>query len=599
MMFSRRSNRMLQRTLARACVSLQTPYKSTQWFTTTLKASRHLLDDSKEIDTELIDTDNLHPSRTSSNIADEAHSNDSFHSNMHMHTHNSADTTPPPSSEQMLTRQKKTWQGISQSLQGIWDSMESIDKTNVKRIDRVYQKLLKLEELHVKNIQHSLHHIAMLREEVATVHQRMSQISDRLNDLEQETGSEWLEWKIPKCEIPFGTNGVYLRSPGYELGSMIWCMEVRWEIDPQYATDSDEVNDTEYDTQSNPIIDMRSKPAMNDDSTTEDGTGSGVSGDDDASAEQQRRTQGYRRLGIYVSPRSVANWQRLSSLKATCEVKVNDETTMPKTHSDSAMSFATAVHKKQQHFSVSGEFLRERKLMSWGRTLSNGDEFFDAHSSADDDEIGIKLRIINQTLSYQQFVDHARDADSTSMASEHISAEHMETKTATPTTTTTSDSDFDSSALIDKQKQRQKQRHETDAELDDKVREYTNMPMDEFWRIFSEHVESGKSKRGMSIAGIAKLCQLDLNLVSMFRRGPMALTDEDILEQQQQTQTLNTSQRERRRKQLLKRKVNQAEQWQKIVEYDMRHPEFRNTLASFLVKYLHKKVKNSQSKAGF
>ena len=510
-------------------------------------------------------------------------------------------------------RQKKTWISITDTLQGIWECMDSIDKTNIKRIDKVFQKLQKLEELHVKNIQHSLHHIAMLRDEVSVVNNRINHVFQRLSDLEQTSPSEWLEWSIPKYEIPF-EDGVYLRSPGYEVGSMIWCIELRWELDETLANQyddnieheadiqefgDDDDNESKSKSKSNPIIDMREKEDVADDNENEDET-------NDGSGEYERMNKGYRRLGIYVSPRSVANWERLSSLKATCEVRINENDYSEALSvvredgdkSDADMTPSDKVNKKQQHFSVSGEFLRGKKLTSWGRTLQDGDDFFD--KTKIDDEICVKLRIVNQTLSYQQYADDNRDDQSKT-----ISDQDMETEEQKPVDVKPRFENFD---FKDKQSGLLKNLKQSDIESDieEKVQQFMTIPINEFWEIFSQEIESGKSKQGYSFSQIAKACKLDLNLVSMFRRGPMKVEDEDEVENSKQKQedeetfaNLNSKQRERRRKQLLKRKLGQAKKWEMIVEYDLKNPDFRRKLATFLVKHKYKRTRNLESKAGF
>eukprot|EP01084_Bolivina_argentea_P100134 179878_1 len=338
-------------------------------------------------------------------------------------------------------RQKKVWRSISNTLTGIWKNMDSIDKTNIKRIDKVYQKLSKLETLHVKNIQHSLHHIALLRDEVSTVNSRINYVFQRLSDLEKTAPSEWLEWSIPKTEIPF-EESIYLRSPGYEIGSMIWCIELRWEID--------ENNNVEIEQEYNPIIDNKTND-----------------NDNDNDNEYERINKGYNRLGVYVSPRSVANWERLSSLKATCEIRINEND-----YSDNINIITehppNKVNKKQQYFSVSGEFLRGKKLTSWGRTIPNGDDFFEKNKV--DDEICIKLRILNQTLSYQQYV-----SENTSEKNIQITKPEYE--------------NFD---FNDKKSKIYKQQKED--LINDKIQYYMNISINEFWDIFSKDVESAKSK---------------------------------------------------------------------------------------------------------
>ena len=506
--------------------------------------------------------------------------------------------------QEIQDRQKKTWNSISNTLQGIWESMDSIDKTNIKRIDKVFQKLQKLEELHVKNIQHSLHHIAMLRDEVATVNNRINYVFQRLSDLEQTSPSEWLEWSIPKFEIPF-EDGIYLRSPGYQVGSMIWCIELRWELDEtlqdnniQHDADIDQYND-------NPIIDVRENDNDNIEQDDDDEE------DEEDNTEYDRVNKGYRRLGIYVSPRSVANWERLSSLKATCEVKINendysDAISIERKGNDENddMTPPNKVNKKQQHFSVSGEFLRGKKLTSWGRTLQNGDEFFD--KTKIDDEISVKLRIVNQTLSYQQYADDNNDdIISGAIPDQPISDTDIQTETINKPKFDNFDFKDKTSALLKNQRQ-----SEIDQDIEKQVQQYMTIPMEEFWNIFSDQIESAKSKQGYSFSAIAKQCKLDLNLVSMFRRGPMTTDlDEDNNEnkknkkqkeeEDQVIENLSSKQKERRRKRLLQRKLGQAQKWQMIVEYDLKNPDFRRKLATFLVKHKYKIHRKSESKAEF
>ncbi len=484
--------------------------------------------------------------------------------------------------QEIQDRQKKTWKSISDTLQGIWECMDSIDKTNIKRIDKVFQKLQKLEELHVKNIQHSLHHIAMLRDEVSVVNNRINNVFQRLSDLEQTSPSEWLEWSIPKYEIPF-EDGIYLRSPGYEVGSMIWCIELRWELDETLQGDHDHDVDVQNDDD-------------NEDEMEHGG-------------EYDRLNKGYRRLGIYVSPRSVANWERLSSLKATCEVRINENdysdaiTIVREENNDNDhnnMTPPNKVNKKQQHFSVSGEFLRGKKLTSWGRTLQDGDEFF--NKTKIDDEISIKLRIVNQTLSYQQYADDNKDEE----ISATISDTDIETEIEKPIKPRFENFDFKdkTSTLLKNQKQ-----SDIESDIEQQVQQFMTIPIYEFWNIFSTEIESGKSKQGYSFSAIAKACKLDLNLVSMFRKGPMTVSDQDQdentkskskeEEDDESFANLNSKQRERRRRTLVKRKLGQAKKWEMIVEYDLKNPDFRRKLATFLVKHLYKKNRNLQNKAGF
>lgn len=503
------------------------------------------------------------------------------------------------SMHEIKDRQKKTWESITDTLQGIWECMDSIDKTNIKRIDKVFQKLQKLEELHVKNIQHSLHHIAMLRDEVSVVNNRINHVFQRLSDLEQISPSEWLEWTIPKYEIPF-EDGIYLRSPGYEVGSMIWCIELRWELDE--TLDNNQFDDIEHEADiqefgdgSNPIIDMRETEEDEQDGEEEEKEQDGHSG------EYERINKGYNRLGIYVSPRSVANWERLSSLKATCEVRINENdysdaisVVRDNNDDDNDITPPDKVNKKQQHFSVSGEFLRGKKLTSWGRTINDGDQFFD--KTKIDDEICVKLRIVNQTLTYQQYADDIKDGE----VSATISDQEMDIETSVKPRFESFDFKDKESGLLKDIKQ-----NDIDTQIQEKVQQLMTISIMEFWEIFSKEIESGKSKQGYSFSQIAKSCKLDLNLVSMFRKGPMTIQDEEQQNQDkdqdddQEFANLNSKQRERRRKSVLKRKLGQAKKWEMIVEYDLKNPDFRRKLATFLVKHQYKKQRNLQSKAGF
>eukprot|EP01083_Nonionella_stella_P153926 495219_1 len=557
--------------------------------------TRQLLDDSEDLDPELIAEDafelpidpiNQSHIQTPHQISEEhvQHLNDHKSESENIQIPKPYPIQPQsklPLSE-IQDRQKKVWTSISNTLQGIWENMDSIDKTNVKRIDKVFKKLTKLESLHVKNIQHSLHHIAMLRDEVATVNSRINYVFERLSDLEKTAPSEWLEWSIPKYEIPF-EDGVYLRSPGYEVGSMIWCIEVRWEMDETIQHKEHEADIEQYNDDTNPIIDIRDEENQH-----EEETQTGTGGDTD------RMSKGYRRLGVYVSPRSVADWERLSSLKATCEVRVNendysDGMVMKSEHKE-AMAPPDKSKKKQQHFSVSGEFLRGRKLTSWGRTIPNGDEFFDANKM--EDELSIKLRIVNQTLSYHQFVDGKEEEES---VAESISESDIQIETKKP--------EFSHFDFKDKKSDLMKQGKQT--EIDEEVQAHMSVPIHEFWNVFSEQVESGKSKEGHSYIAIAKACDLDLNLVSMFRRGPMSFeVDDDDQDSKKKSDdgeilNLNAKQRERRKKKLLKRKLGHSKQWEMLVEYDLKNPEFRRKLATFLVNHQHKQRRNLQSKAHF
>ena len=347
--------------------------------------------------------------------------------------------------------------------------MDSIDKTNIKRIDKVFQKLMKLEELHVKNMQHSLHHIAMLRDEVSTVNSRINHVFQRLTDLEKSAPSEWLEWSVPKYEIPF-EEGVYLRSPGYEVGSMIWCIELRWEMDDTVQDMEHDADILDHDEAANPIVDLR-------ENEDEDDQESDGKRDSQRGGEYDRVQRGYRRLGVYVSPRSVANWERLSSLKATCEIRMNEsdysdamtvvrdgqqgQRGMDRTDELTPPDMAK---KKQQHFSVSGDFLRGKKLTSWGRTIPNGDELFDAMKI--DDEVSIKLRIVNQTLSYSQFADDQQDGT----VAAHISERDLQSDDATKPEFTNFKFEDKGSGMIKEQK-----RSEREQEIEDQVHSVTTL----------------------------------------------------------------------------------------------------------------------------
>ena len=129
--------------------------------------------------------------------------------------------------------------------------------------------------------------------------------------------------------------------------------------------------------------------------------------------------------------------------------------------------------------------------------------------------------------------------------------------------------------------------------------QYMTMTINEFWNIFSTEIESSKSKQGVSVAAISKSCNLDKNLVLLFRKGPMSLSvdDEDISDESEENK--NSKQRERRKKKMLKRKMIQSKQWDVILEHDSNNPDFRRALATFLVKYQFKRNKNLHSKASF
>jgi len=141
-------------------------------------------------------------------------------------------------------------------------------------------------------------------------------------------------------------------------------------------------------------------------------------------------------------------------------------------------------------------------------------------------------------------------------------------------------------------KQRQ---NEINEDIEEHVRKYMTIPLIEFWQIFSTEIESAKSKQGVSVASIAKMCKLDKNLVSLFRKGPMDLSVDD-----EETETMTTSKtREKRKQKVLKRKMMQSKQWDIMIEHDSDNPNFRRSLAAFLVKYQFKKNKNLHSKASF
>lgn len=476
--------------------------------------------------------------------------------------------------------------------------MDSIDKTNVKRLNKVFKKLMKLEELHVKNIQHSLHHIAMLRDEVATVNARINHVFQRLTDLEKSAPSEWLEWSVPKYEVPF-EEGVYLRSPGYEVGSMIWCLELRWEMDDETIQDMEHDADIlDHDggpnnnPGANPIVDLRE----NEDEDTDSTESVGSQFHNQRGGEEDRIHRGYRRLGVYVSPRSVANWERLSSLKATCEIRMNEndysDAMNAGNQGTNVMDELTPpdmARKKQQHFSVSGDFLRGKKLTSWGRTIPNGDMLFDG--TKDDDEVSIKLRIVNQTLSYSQFADDQQDGKITA----HISQPTQRDLQSEMKELENFKIGDKGSGMI-----REQQRIEREQEIEDQVQRYMEMPMREFWNVFSENVESGKARAGVSIGAIVKACKLDVGLVTAFRKGPITGEDtENANIEDEGVENLNKRQKGRRQGKLLRRKIGDSKKWDVVIQHDVENPQFRRKLATFLVKHQHRQRRNFKSKTNF
>ena len=70
-----------------------------------------------------------------------------------------------------------------------------------------------------------------------------------------------------KYEIPFD-HGIYLRSPGYEVGSMIWCIniELRWKIDEYIQNEN---KNYDQNNNINPIIDLRENDEKQNQSETE------------------------------------------------------------------------------------------------------------------------------------------------------------------------------------------------------------------------------------------------------------------------------------------------------------------------------------------
>jgi len=82
----------------------------------------------------------------------------------------------------------------------------------------------------------------------------------------------------------------------------------------------------------------------------------------------------------------------------------------------------------------------------------------------------------------------------------------------------------------------------------------------------------------------------------------VTVDDEDIdgkSEGDENTKTPTSKTRERRKQKLLKRKMIQSKQWDIMLEYDSDNPNFRRSLAIFLVKNQFKKNKNLHSKASF
>ena len=132
-----------------------------------------------------------------------------------------------------------------------------------------------------------------------------------------------------------------LRSPGYQVGSLIWSVELRWECDPEVQNKQrQEAQEAQANEQ---IVDLRSDEEKQQQQEPEgmdmDMAAMTMSDDDDddddTSDDRERKRRGYTRLGIYIVPRSMvenagggsstqAMLNALGSLKANCEVRIND-----------------------------------------------------------------------------------------------------------------------------------------------------------------------------------------------------------------------------------------------------------------------------------
>ncbi|ETO06734.1 hypothetical protein RFI_30657 [Reticulomyxa filosa] len=80
-------------------------------------------------------------------------------------------------------RLKKKMANENVVAKGIHSSLKSIDEANIRRIDKTYTKLMGLETLHLKNIQHSLHNLYDLRNEVKEVNTRIDNVLGRMREL--------------------------------------------------------------------------------------------------------------------------------------------------------------------------------------------------------------------------------------------------------------------------------------------------------------------------------------------------------------------------------------------------------------------------------
>ena len=512
-------------------------------------------------------------------------------------------------------KQQEVWTQIRTTINGIWDNLESIDYKNIGRTDKMYSKLNELTTLHVKNVQSSLHYLSLVNDDINTLNSRLDSVFDRLNDLEENSSMEWFEWRVPKYEIPF-KEGTYLRSQGYEIGSMVWCIELRWEIDPSFTkmhnvNDITDMNQDESGPAGNPIMGMSEFESR---STTDDTNDDNEEKEESKSKAKEkakprakeedggdnslntRLKKGYHRLGVYVSPRSVSNWEQLSSLKAKCEVRINDAN-----NDNNNNEKSDRINGEKLHFNVSGDFLRGSRLVSWGRTLSKGDLYFGGSKNMmdDDNEIDIKLRISSQTMSYK--TDILKDKNKNKNKNKNKKKDQKNTEHVVADIVNDMDNDNDiedtdnnnnnmnidsSSSIL----------HvlNTNKEIDD----LCSIPLQVFWTQFTQIIP----QNSISDAALSKLCDIAVDdqfieMISMFRKGPLlddGEQDNGELDEQL-LKSAATGKRKKTKKEKEKEKSKQKQYiqarntaWQSVSEYDRHNSQFRSQLAKIYLFYKEK-----------
>ena len=61
--------------------------------------------------------------------------------------------------------------------------LHSIDSLNIRRVNKMYDKLMDLESLHVKNIQHCLYHLSHVYNNVQSMNDKIDDIFRKIKEL--------------------------------------------------------------------------------------------------------------------------------------------------------------------------------------------------------------------------------------------------------------------------------------------------------------------------------------------------------------------------------------------------------------------------------